>query len=89
MDLYLPMQSVFESRSGKLQSIQHYVIKSVIDLWQFSGFLWALLRFPSPIKLTVIVESGAKHHNPIPNPCLIICFSLPVSCQFQNRFRQD
>jgi hypothetical protein len=47
-----------ESRSGKLHSIQHYVIKSVIDLWQFSGFLRALLRFPSPIKLTVIVESG-------------------------------
>jgi hypothetical protein len=46
--------------------------------------LRALLRFPPPIKLTVIVESGAKHHNPFPNPCLIICFSLPVSCQFQS-----
>jgi hypothetical protein len=29
----------FESRSGKMYSIQHYVIKFVSDLLQVSGFL--------------------------------------------------
>jgi hypothetical protein len=32
-------------------SIQHYVIKCVIDLGQVSGFLW-VLRFPPLIKQT-------------------------------------
>ena len=58
--LLLPMQSVpittnrceFESRSGEVYSIQHYVIKYVSDLRQVSGFL----RFSSPIKLTVMIE---------------------------------
>ena len=35
----------FESRSGKVYSIQHYVIKFVRDLRQFGGFLW-VLEFP-------------------------------------------
>jgi hypothetical protein len=61
----------FESRSGKVYSIQHYMIKFVSDLRQVSG----LLRFPPPIKLTDrpprynwnIVESVVKHHKPKPN----------------------
>ena len=36
---------------GKVYSIQHYVIKFIIDLQQVGGFLW-VLRFPPPIKLT-------------------------------------
>ena len=39
----------FESRSGDVYSIQHYVIKLVRDLQQISGFL-RLLRFPPAIK---------------------------------------
>jgi hypothetical protein len=35
-------------------SIQHYVIKFVIDLRQVGGFLW-VLRFPPPIKLTATI----------------------------------
>ena len=40
----------FEPRSGEVYSIQHYVIKFVLDLWQVGGFLRVLL-FPPPIKL--------------------------------------
>ena len=77
LDLQLPMQSVpitttvvsSNLAQGKVYSIQQYVIKFVSDLRQVACFLWAL-RFPPPIKLTTtiywnIVESGAKHHNPI------------------------
>ena len=45
----------------EVYSIQHYVAKFVIDLWQVCGFLWVLQFFP-PIKLTAtiwnIFESG-------------------------------
>jgi len=62
LDLLLPMQSVlittnkceFEPRSGKVNSMQHYVIKFVIDLRQVGGFL-RVLRFPPPIKLTATI----------------------------------
>ena len=37
------------SRSCKVYSIQHYVIKFIGDLRQVGGFLWALW-FPPPIK---------------------------------------
>ena len=37
----------FESRSGDVYSMQHFVTKFVSDLRQVSGFLW----FPPPIKL--------------------------------------
>ena len=40
----------FESSSGEVYSIQHYVIKFVINLRQIGVFFRAL-RFPSPIKL--------------------------------------
>ena len=39
----------FESRSGELYLIHHYVIKFVSDLWQVHGIL-QVLQFPSPIK---------------------------------------
>jgi hypothetical protein len=44
----------FESHSGKVYSMQHYVIKFVSDLRQVGGFLWAL-RFPPSIELTVTI----------------------------------
>ena len=44
----------FESYSGEVYSIQHYVIKFVSDLRQVRGFLW-VLRFPLPIKLTATI----------------------------------
>ena len=42
----------FESRSGEVCSIQHYVIKFVSDLRQFGGFV-LVLRISPPINLTV------------------------------------
>jgi hypothetical protein len=47
----------FESHSGEVYSIQHYVIKFESDLLQVGGFLW-MLRFPPPIKMTAL-----RHHN--------------------------
>jgi hypothetical protein len=44
----------FESRSGVVCSIQHYVIKFVSDLRQVGGFL-LVLRFLLPIKLTTTI----------------------------------
>ena len=44
----------FESCSGDVYSIQHYVIKFVNDLRQVGGFLREL-RFPPPIKPTVMI----------------------------------
>ena len=41
----------FESRSGEVYWIQHYVIKFVSDLRQVGGFL-RVLRFHPPIKLS-------------------------------------
>ena len=46
----------FESHSGEVYSIQHYVIKFVSDLRQVGGFLW-VLRFPPLIKLTATIYS--------------------------------
>ena len=48
----------FESRSGDVYSIQHYVIKFVSDLRLVGGFLREF-RFPPTIKLT-----ATKHHTP-------------------------
>jgi hypothetical protein len=39
----------FESRSGEVYSIYHYVIKFVSDLRQVDGF-FRVFRFPPPIK---------------------------------------
>ena len=44
----------FETHSGEVYSIQHYVIKIISDLWQVGGFLW-VLQFPPPIKLTTTI----------------------------------
>jgi hypothetical protein len=45
---------VFESCSGEVYSIQHYVINFVSDLRQVQYF-FRVLRFPPPIKLTVTI----------------------------------
>jgi len=42
---------VFESDSGEVYLIQHYMIKFVSGLRQIGGFFLALL-FPLPMKLT-------------------------------------
>ena len=44
----------FESRSGDVYSIQHYVIKFVSDLRQIDGF-HRVLEFPPAIKLTATI----------------------------------
>jgi hypothetical protein len=44
----------FESRSGEVYSIQHYVIKFVSGLQQVNGFL-RVLWFPPPIILTATI----------------------------------
>jgi hypothetical protein len=62
IDLQLPMQSVPITNKvvssnpvhGEVYSIQHYVIKFVIDLRQVGGFL-RVLWFPPPIKLTATI----------------------------------
>ena len=47
--------TVFESLSGDVYSMQHYVIKFVNDLRQVGGLL-RVLRFPPQIKLTPTIE---------------------------------
>ena len=42
------------SANGEVYSIQHYVIKSVSDLWQVNGFL-QVFWFPPSIKLTAVI----------------------------------
>jgi hypothetical protein len=56
MDLQLHVQSVSiitkvvssNPTHGEVYLIQHYVIKSVSDLWHIAGFIW-VLWFPPPI----------------------------------------
>jgi len=47
---FTPLSKLFQLYCG-VYSIQHYVIKFVIELRQVGGFL-RVLRFPPPIKLT-------------------------------------
>jgi hypothetical protein len=54
LDLQIPVQSVPITTRGEVYSIQLYVIKSVSDLRQVSGFL-RVLQFPPPIKLTATI----------------------------------
>jgi hypothetical protein len=62
LDLQMPMQSVpittkdvnLNLAHGEVYSIQHYLIKFVINLWQVGGFL-RVLQFPPPIKLTTAI----------------------------------
>jgi hypothetical protein len=44
----------FESCSGEVHLIQHYVIEFVSDFRQFDGFL-RVLRFPPSVKLTATI----------------------------------
>ena len=43
-----------KTATGEVYSIQHYVIKFVIDLRQIGGFL-RVLRIPPPITLTAMI----------------------------------
>jgi hypothetical protein len=52
---YRVNQCKFESRSGEVYSIQHYVIKFVSDLGQVGDFL-RLLRFPPSMKPTSPIQ---------------------------------
>ena len=62
LDVELPVQSVpitnnvvnLNTTNDEVYSIQHYVVKSVSDLWQVNGFL-QVLQFPPPIKLTAMI----------------------------------
>jgi hypothetical protein len=51
---YHHLSCEFESSTGEVCSIQHYVIKFVRDLRQVGGFL-LVLRFPPPINLTATI----------------------------------
>jgi hypothetical protein len=51
---YRHWSCTFESCSGEVYSIQHYVIKFVSDLRRVSCFL-RVLQFPPPIKLTATI----------------------------------
>ena len=51
IDAYHRYSCGFESVHGEVYTIQHYVIKFVIDFQQIGGFL----RFPPPIKLTTTI----------------------------------
>jgi hypothetical protein len=61
-DLQLPVQSMSITTKvvssnlvhGEVYSIQHYVIKFVIDIRQVGGFL-RVFRFPPPIKLIATI----------------------------------
>ncbi len=61
-DLQLPVQSMSITTKvvssnlvhGEVYSIQHYVIKFVIDIRQDGGFL-RVFRFPPPIKLIATI----------------------------------
>jgi hypothetical protein len=53
---------VNRSRSGKVYSIQHYVIKFDSDLRQVGGFL-RIFQFPTPRYNWNIAENDVKHHN--------------------------
>jgi hypothetical protein len=75
-------QREFESRSGEVYSIQHYVIKFISELQKVSGFL-RVLRLPPPIELTTrynwnIVESGVKHHNPNPTIEIMVEYKILI-----------
>jgi hypothetical protein len=52
--VYHHLRHEFESCSGEVYSMQHYVIKFVSDLRQVSGFL-RVLWFHPPIKLTAMI----------------------------------
>ena len=60
---------------SKVNSIQHYAIKSVSDMQHVSGFL-RVFQFPPPRKQLSrynlnIVEIGIKLHNPLLKKCFL------------------
>ena len=66
----------FESCSGEVYLIQHYVIKFVRDLRQVCGFLW-VLWFPPPIKLTHHIISYIGFRQVIRAHITCLCFIFP------------
>jgi len=54
INVYRHYSCEFKPQSGEVYSIQHYVIKFVVDLRLVGGFLW-VLRFPPPIRLTASI----------------------------------
>ena len=52
---YSHLSCELKSRSWRVYSIQHYVIKFVSDLRQVGGLL-LVLRFSSPIQLTALIQ---------------------------------
>jgi hypothetical protein len=54
ISVYHHLRCEFQFHSGEMYSIQHYVIKFVIDLRQFGGF-FRVIRFPPPIKLIATI----------------------------------
>ena len=48
---YQHQRCEFESRSGEVCSIQHYIIKFVSDLRQVGGFLWFPVKHHTPLFL--------------------------------------
>ena len=73
----------FESHSGEVYSIQHYVIKFVSDLLQVGGFLW-MLRFPPPIKLIAL-----NTITPTLNKILHKMFNIYVDCFRSMIYQKD
>jgi len=54
ISVYHHQRCEFESNSGEVYSMQHYVIKFASDFRQVGGFLW-VLWFPPLIKLTATI----------------------------------
>jgi hypothetical protein len=71
------------SSTSKDGICQHYVIKFVSDLQQFSGFL----RFPPPIKLTTTFQFQVNHHwkfkildntRRVPKKCILFLIEMEL-----------
>ena len=51
----------FESHSGEVYSMLHYVIKFFRDMRQIDDFFWVFL-LPLPIKLTATIYKGVVNY---------------------------
>ena len=74
----------FESHSGEVYSIQHYVIKFVSDLWQIGDFLW-VLAVCSTNKPGRHVKSCVKHRNS--NPQYKMCLQCSLIIYFPSSYK--
>ena len=90
LDLQLPVQSASVTTDTKVvysnhvhvqvNSLHHYVIKFVSDLWQVR----TLLRFPLRYNWN-IVESGVRHHKQ--QPSILNAWYQNVCCQEIDQYR--